>query len=283
MQCGSPRSVSDGYENACSHSFDVSGKKRPISLAIVLASVLAFALPRPSFATLFAPSFAGPALDAGLATTGLRGTGITVGGGTLALDQAAGSGDGEISVTTSVPVNGDFVATVMASGVGLGRADLGLVVGSADWDYTLADVFLNDLAGTVNGNIFQPTFNGAFLPKSTETLTLTVIRRGNTLSDIFDAGAGSILINSGTDPSLGGSTNIGLFLLEAAGDTGAHHGTFTHFQLTSGSDTETTPLPEPATVGLLASGVLALCSVNILMRRKKRQEPSACCMAKGLS
>ena len=244
------------------------GKGRRLFRSLMLAG--AIAVPLPSFATVFAPSFAGPSLDAGLAVAASPGTSFTVGGGTLALDQATGAGNGEIFITTTAPVNGDFVATVNTSGVGLGRADLGLVLGSADWSDTLADVFLNDNAGTVNGNIFQPVVSGQYQPKTTDTLTLTIARSGDTVTESFDAGAGPVVINSGTDPSLNGPIEIGVFLLEAAGDTAEHSGAFSNFQVTSGADLPTTPVPEPAMAGLMASGVLALCGVRAATRRKVR-------------
>jgi hypothetical protein len=228
----------------------------------------AIAAPVPSFAAVFAPTFAGPALDAGLAAAASPGTSFTVGGGTLALDQAAGTGDGDIFVTTTSPVSGDFVATVTASGAGLGSADLGLEIGSPGWTDTLADVFLNDYANGVIGNIFYPTTNGQYQPKSTDTLTLTIARSGNTVTESYDSGSGPIVVNSGTDSSLGGPIDLGVFLLEAAGDTAEHYGTFSNFQVTSGADLATTPVPEPATAGLMASGVLALCGIHAATRRK---------------
>ena len=219
MRCRFPHPFSDGRVETASRPACSPARKPAALLLMALAGALV--LSRPSLATVFAPSFAHPSLDAGLAATGSPGTSFSVGGGTLALDQAAGEGNGGISVTTTTAVGGDFVATVTALGMRLGRTDLGLVLGTADWTYTLADVFLNDLAGTVNGNVFQPAFSGAFLPKFTEALTLTITRQGDTVTDTFDAGAGPVVINSGTDPALGGPVNIGLFLLEAVGDTGA--------------------------------------------------------------
>lgn len=253
---------------SCSHDYKF-GKKR--KLLRVLLLVGAAIIPLPSFAAVFAPSFAGPSLDPGLSATGSSGTSFTVAGGTLALDQAAGAGEGDIFVTLTSPVSGDFVATVVASGasgVGLGRADLGLEIGSPGWTDTLADVFLNDNAGGVIGNIFQPTVSGQFQPKSTDTLILTIARNGNTVTESYDAGSGSIVVNSATDPSLSGPIEIGLFLLEVAGDTAEHYGTFSDFHVVSGDDLAATSVPEPATTGLMASGVLALCGVSAATRRK---------------
>ena len=247
------------------------GKGRNFFRSLMLAG--AIAVPLPSFAAVFAPSFAGPALDAGLAATASSGTSFTVGGGTLALDQATGAGDGDIFITTTSPMSGDFVATVTASGAsgaGLGRADLGLEMGSPGWTDTLADVFLNDYANGVIGNIFAPTTNGQYQPKSTDTLTLTIARSGDTVTESYDAGAGPIVVNSGTDASLDGPIEIGVFLLEAAGDTAEHYGTFSNFQVTSDADLAATSVPEPATAGLMASGVLALCGIRAAARRKAR-------------
>ena len=279
MRCRSPRLFSNGHVEADSPPAESSARKPAALLLMAFASALV--LPRPSLATVFAPSFAGLPLDVGLAATGSPGTSFSVGGGTLALDQAAGDGNGDISVTTTSAVSGDFVAMVTALGKGLGRADLGLVLGTADWTYTLADVFLNGLAGTVNGNVFQPAFSGAFLPKSTEALTLTITRQGDTVTDIFDAGAGPVVINSGTDPALGGPVNIGLFLLEAAGDTGAHHGAFTHFQVASGSDVEVVPVSEPTAAALMMSGLLAFCGLHVVARRRQWRGVSAYPAASG--
>ncbi len=274
---GNPNPLTTGNEPAT-----IAGKLARARTALFsLAFVSALALPFPSSATVFAPGFVGPSLDRGLVAAGSRGTSFTVGGGTLMLDQANGQGNGGISVMSARSVSGDFVATVTASGIGLGRADLGLVLGTADWTYTLADVFLNDLAGTVNGNIFQPIFAGAFLPKFTEAATLTISRSGDTIRDVFDAGTKPIVINSGSDPALNGPVNIGLFLLEAAGDTGAHHGTFTHFQLMSGADDRPTPVSEPSTVALVASGILALYGLNIVRRWTGRKKISAPCATNG--
>ena len=244
------------------------GKGRRFFWSLALAGA---AVPLPSSAAVFAPSFAGPSLDAGLAATASPGTSYTVGGGTLALDQAAGIGNGDIFVTTTSSVNGDFVATVTASGasgVGLGPADLGLEIGSPGWTNTLADVFLNDHANGVIGNIFGPVVSGQFQPKSTDTLTLTIARRGDTVTESYDAGTGPTIINSGTDPSLNGPIEIGVFLLEAVNDTTEHYGTFRNFQVTSNTDITATPVPEPTTAGLMASGVLALCGIRAAMRRK---------------
>ena len=88
----------------------------------------------------------------------------------------------------------------------------------------------------------------------------------DTVTDVFDAGVGPVVINSGTDPALGGPVNIGLFLLEAAGDIGAHHGAFTHFQVASGSDVEATPVSELPAVALMMSGLLALCGLLVVAR-----------------
>jgi hypothetical protein len=263
--------ISPGMAGSLCSRFRGTYLRRKCKFFRALLLVGAAAVPLPSFAAVFAPSFAGPSLDSSLAATGSPGTSFTVGGGTLALDQAAGVGDGDIFVTLTSPVSGDFIASVVASGasgVGLGRADLGLEIGSPGWTDTLADVFLNDNAGGVIGNIFQPTVSGQFQPKSTDTLILTIARSGNTVTESYDAGSGSIVVNSATDPSLSGPIEIGVFLLEVAGDTAEHYGTFSDFRVASGDDLAPMSVPEPATAGLMVSGVMALCGVSAIKRRK---------------
>lgn len=225
--------------------------------ALLILGLLA--LPGHLDAAVFSPSFTGPALDSGLVESGSAGTSASVGGGTLSLDQAPGLGNGLVSVSTAAQVSGDFVATVTASGVGLGRADVGLMLGTADFSSTLADVFLNDNSQTVNGNIFVPNFKGAAQPKTVETVTLTIERSGNTVTDLYDAGAGPVLINSGTDAALGAPMNLSLFLLSAVNDQAAHHGAFIHFSLATGADAV---VPEPASAALIACGLLALWTVR---------------------
>ena len=221
-------------------------------------------IPVTAHATVFMPSFAGPSLDAGLAAFGSAGTSYQVGGGALVLEQAAGEGNGDITVSTASTVTGDITATVSASRVGLGRADLGLVLGTPDWSRTFADVFFNGVSSTVNGNIFQPAFKGAFISNSSDELTLTITREGDVLNDIIDAGTGPVLINTGSDPNLSGPVNIGLFLLEAAGDTGEHQGTFNDFQIAP------VPVPEPTSLSCAGIGFLALALIKFFNSRKIR-------------
>jgi hypothetical protein len=224
--------------------------------AVLLTMMAACVAATPARAVVFSPGFAGPGLDTGLVADGSAGTSASAGGGTLVLRQQAGQGDGGISVTTMSPVSGDFIATVTASVASLGHADLGIVLGTADWVTSLADVFVNNLSGTVNGNIFLPVFSGVFLPNTSDIVTLTISRVGNVISDIYDSGSGPVLINSGDDPSLAVPINIGLFLLEAAGDTGAHEGSFIHLALTS-SDAPIQVI-EPASIVMFGTGLLGL-------------------------
>ena len=127
MRCRSPRPFSDNRVETDSRPAGSPARKPTALLLMALAGILV--LSRPSLATMFAPSFAGLSLDAGLTATKSPGTSFSVGGGTLALDQVAGEGNGGISVITAAAVSGDFVATGTALGMGLGRADLGLVLG----------------------------------------------------------------------------------------------------------------------------------------------------------
>ena len=222
---------------------------RALRFMLPLAGIMG--LPLPSLAaTLYSPSFAGPGLDYGLAEGGSDGTSLAVGGGNLVLSLDAGKGNGGISVTTTFSLAGNFVASVRASGVGLGRGGLGMSLGSADVGNTLADLFLNGASVTVNGNIFQPVFSGAYLQNPATSPTLTISRVGDTVSEIFDPGSGPVLVNSGTGAALGVPMTIDLFLEVASGDLGAHQGTFSDFTVDS--------VPEPATAALLASGICAL-------------------------
>jgi hypothetical protein len=235
------------------------------------------AVPSVSSATVFPTDFSGPTLEAGLIDAGSPGTSYTVGQGKLVLKQAAGYGNGQVTVSALTPLTGDFVMSITASAVDLGRADLGIVLGSADWTYTLSDMFINDLGHSVNGNIFLPKFVGAFLPNSVEQMTLTIVRHGDQISDIFDRGSGPVIINSGQDPLLGGPATVSLFLLEAAGDTGAHSGTFSNFVVESlpvGSLTGQA-VPEPGTTAMLGLGMIGLFGLTASRHRKTVVMPRA--------
>jgi hypothetical protein len=228
---------------------------------VILAAVLT--RPDPAAATVFAPGFAGPGLDAGLDASGTAGTSYSVGGGTLTFSQAAGEGNGDVSVTSTLRVSGNFVATVIASGPKLGAADLGLVLGTADFGYTISDVFLNGTSDTVNGNIFQPVFTGLFTPIPVSTLTLSIVRQGNTISDIYNIGAGPVVINTATAPVLAEPVNIGLFLDESFGNTSLHMGAFTHFSIS-------VPIAEPSSLALLVTGLFGLALYSAIRRRRAR-------------
>lgn len=245
---------------------------RPLMQWLVLAAIgagAACAGPHAaSAAALFAPAFNGPALDAGLTEDGTAGTAYSVSAGSLVLSQAAGNPDGSVTVTAMAPLAGDFSARVTLSGTALGLADAGLIVMSADSGAWLSDAFMNGRSGTVNANIFIPP-NGTFLPAVSSTATLTISRIGDTITDIVDTGAGILSLNSGTDPALGGPVNIGLFLLEAAGDTSADQARFTNFSVF--------PIPEPGAIGFLAEGALLLACVRSLARRRRPAGAAASC------
>jgi len=236
------------------------------------ATALAFmvAIPSVSSATVFPTGFAGPSLEPGMVESGTAGTSYTVGGGTLVLSQAAGEGNGQVTVSLVSPVTGDFSLAVTVSAGSLGRADLGIVLGTADWSHTLADVFINDLGQSVNGNIFQPDFAGAFLPNTTQTMTLEITRTGDTISDIYNTGSGPVVINSGQDPSLADPVTVSLFLLEAAGDTGAHQGAFGDFDIVSldGDALPGATVPEPSSAAVLGFGMVAIGGATAFARRK---------------
>jgi hypothetical protein len=153
------------------------------------------------------------------------------------------------------PVTGNFSLSITASAANLGRADLGIVLGTADWSHTLADVFINGLGQSVNGNIFQPDFAGAFLPNTVGTLTLEITRTGDEIRDIYNSDSGPVVINSRQDPLLNGPVTVSLFLLEAASDKGPHQGTFGSFSVAPPLDAA---VSEPSSVAVFALGVIAI-------------------------
>jgi hypothetical protein len=247
-------------------SFRTTIESHTLPLALALVGVLAF--PSVSFAVVLSTGFAGPSLDPSMIEAGSPGTSYTVGKGTLVLSQAAGRGNGQISISAISPVTGDFIMSVTASAANLGRADLGIELGTTDWTHSLADVFINNLGHSVNGNIFQPAFNGAFRPNTTNTMTLTITRVGDQISDIFDNGSGPIVLNSGLDASLSGPVTISLFLLEAAGDTGAHQGTFSDFDVRPfpNDNASAENLAEPGTVAVLGFSMFVLFGLTTIRR-----------------
>lgn len=236
------------------------GKRAAQCVTVLTATLLG---PVPALGAVFAPGFEGPQLDTGLEVSASPGTSYTVGGGRLVLDTAAIQSDERITVGTTFQVAGDFIATVTASGTALGRADLGLMLGTPDWSPVIADVFLNGGSHTVNGNIFEPAFSGKFLAAPSDTLTLSIKRIGDTITEFFDGANGQpIVVNSVTSPVLATPVQVGLFLAEIPRLITTNEGTFTDFEVLS-----PTNAPEPASSGMVGIGILGLGAIRMVTRR----------------
>ncbi|HMK31383.1 MAG TPA: PEP-CTERM sorting domain-containing protein [Terriglobales bacterium] len=177
---------------------------------------------------------------------------LTLSGSQAILQQASGSADGWITVTSSFVLSGDFIVSIDAyrSGLQAAQAGLGMSFGS--------DVFY---VGTskINANIGPyPAAWGFSVPDSTtQFATFKLVRTGDTVSAYYNNGSGDVFLGSNSDPSLAVDAKANFFLIQAAGGTGPESTALDNFTLTS--------VPEPSTLMLLGGG-LAGCAG--LVRRK---------------
>jgi len=144
------------------------------------------------------------------------------------MSQAAGSGNGAITLSTKFFVEGDFTATVSANRAGMGSVEVGLdaVFGSGSEFAGTADVF--------------------FVRQS---------RVGTTIFAEVDAGSGFTTLHSRSDAAFAKPAQFDLFLIQEFGSTAGNQAAFDNWTIVADS---IPAVPEASTWVLLACGLLAL-------------------------
>lgn len=179
----------------------------------------------------------------GLIKTNDPGYSATVGGGVVTVSNPAGTpAGGRVTLTTPFTVSGDFTASFVGNRTGIGNSQIGIQAGA---DSTaLADIFFQR-SNVIAANAFKPFVFTLFQdPNNSSTVTLSIARQGNTLTETYNDGVVNVS-HSHTDASLAAPVTLALFLVSDLGDTGAHTGTLDNFTITSAS------VPEPTCAGLL--------------------------------
>lgn len=189
------------------------------------------------------------------------GFGLSLANGRAFMGQAAGSGNGLISLSTQFLVDGDFTVTVDANRSGLGSAELGLgAVFGADKGFTgYSDVFFVAQTG-INANIAAGTSQTSGVTGLSATDASFRIRRvGTTVLDEVDTGSGFITLHSRSDGVFAGPVRLELFLIQEFGSTAGNQASFDNWAIVADS---ISAVPEASTWALLALGLIVLGGVR---------------------
>jgi len=193
---------------------------------------------------------------------------VSFAGGDALMSQAAGTGNGGVSITATFRGLGDFETTVKANRQGTGAAQFGITLGFADAVSPWGDVFFGQYLGqAIWSNVGTGTTvwasNG--IATSVQDAVLRMRRTGNTLYAEADVGSGFVLLNSYTSPVVSGPAQFSLFFSQEFGITAANHGRLDDWQISA-----TSLVPEGTTAVYLALGLAALAGVG------QRRKSAAC-------
>ena len=206
----------------------------------------------------FDEEFNGPTFSPLLTMSNTPGFSQSLSNGFLVIDKTAGTTSGSGELETTFSVTGDFTADtqVTRNTISGGSASAGINASG------LGDIFFYE-NGNINGNILQPSFGYVSVNNSVTADTFRLQRIGNTFSEYYDGGAGFVLLNSRTDPSLSGPTQLSLFMIEETNNPNTRQAQFNYLHITAGG--AATPAPSSVLVVLLGAVPL----VGALRRRRK--------------
>lgn len=216
-------------------------------------------------AAFFLEDFSSTGLDPSLQQTTDAGFSLAISSDRARLDKASGFGNGELRVSTTFQVLGDFVASLEVERIDLvSDASVGLMAKH--------DSFGSNDLGLVNHNFgfsrmqIAPT-NSTFLDSNTASnATLRMTRTGSTISHEIDFGAGFVALDSQSQANHADPLTLSFFLRQQFGDTSDQLAWVDNFQITADGFSASVPsTAAPAPAGFTLGGLIA----GLLLARRR--------------
>lgn len=243
---------------------------------LLIAVGLLMLVSAPARAFVFVENFNSGSPSPSLTVDANAGFAVSLHEGNALFSQAAGTGNGGISIMTRFLGIGDFETTVIANRDGTGAAQFGMWLSfESAVPHKTGNVFFGQYLGyAVWSNIGSPgNWASDGVGTTVEDAVFRLRRVGSTLYAEADIGNGFQVLNAYSSPNIAGPVRFGLFFSQEFGVTAANVGRLDDWRISAAS-----AVPEPATASIFLIGLMALITLRRLRgeRVQSTERPRQC-------